>query len=62
MYDLKNDPEEITNLAGDSAYAAVRERLRKQLDQWMKENKDPFYSFTTTSLDRNEAKTILQKS
>jgi len=26
----------------------------------MKDHDDPFYSFTTTSLDKNEAKTILK--
>lgn len=62
LYDLRNDPEEITNLANDSKHANTKRKMRRQLDQWMKENKDPFYSFTTTPLDRGEAKTILKKS
>jgi arylsulfatase len=58
LYDMKNDPEEIVNLATDSTYTKTKRTLRKQLDQWMEENEDPFYSFTTTELDASEAKTI----
>ena len=60
LYDLINDPHEISNLAENSDYKAIKSRLRKQLDDWMEEHKDPFYSFTTTSLDRGEASTILK--
>jgi uncharacterized sulfatase len=34
LYDLENDPNETTNLAGDSDYRSVEDDLRKQLDQW----------------------------
>lgn len=62
LYDLNNDPGEITNLANHPAHAATRQLLRKQLDKWMTDNKDPFYTFSTTPLDHNEAKTILKES
>jgi choline-sulfatase len=62
LYDLENDPEEITNLADNPKYASTKKTLRRKLDQWMKENDDPFYAFTTTPLKRNEAKGILKKS
>jgi arylsulfatase A-like enzyme len=31
LYDLDNDPEELTNLAGESGSQAILSRLRKQL-------------------------------
>ncbi|MDT8391268.1 MAG: sulfatase [Lentisphaeria bacterium] len=37
MYDLKNDPYEMTNLALDPNYAGKRERLSLELDRLMKE-------------------------
>jgi arylsulfatase A-like enzyme len=45
LYDLKNDPGEITNLASDVGYKSVREGLRAELDAWMKANDDPFNSY-----------------
>jgi arylsulfatase A-like enzyme len=62
LYDLKQDPEEITNLAEDPKHEKTKQRLRRKLDQWIQENDDPFYSFTTTKLKRNEAKGILKRS
>jgi len=62
LYDLRNGPEEIENLADNPKGAKIKRRLRKQLDRWIEENEDPFYSFTTTKLDPGEAKTILGKS
>ncbi len=35
LYDVENDPYELTNLAGDPEYAAVRERLSAELDRWL---------------------------
>jgi len=58
LYDLNSDPEEIVNLADDSKHASRKRKLRRQLDRWIAENDDPFYSFETTSLDPGEAKTI----
>ena len=40
LYDLRNDPHEIHNLAGDPAYAETLARLRGRLDQWMEETGD----------------------
>ncbi len=62
LYHLKNDPEEIENLADDPKRAKTKRRLRKQLDQWIEAHEDPFYSFTTTQLDPGEAKTILKNN
>jgi len=48
LYDLQNDPHELVNLAGEAAHAARKKELRAQLDKWIAENDDPFYSFKTT--------------
>jgi len=37
LYDLDADPAELTNLAGDERYAAVREELRGRLLGWISE-------------------------
>jgi choline-sulfatase len=50
LYDLKNDPEEIVNLAGDAAYADVKADLRSTLDTWIRENEDAFYSYSVTEM------------
>ena len=50
LYDLTNDPEELTNLAADPARAKVRKELKAELDQWIRTHDDPFYSFKTVPL------------
>ncbi len=44
LYDLKNDPEEIVNLAGDAGYRSVQKELSGLLANWVSEHRDPFYS------------------
>ena len=41
LYDLRKDPHQINNVAGQPDYAAAQGRLRAQLDQWMNESADP---------------------
>lgn len=41
LYDLKKDPHQMVNLAKDPEYAAVRERMEKQLMRELEENADP---------------------
>ncbi|MEX2607975.1 MAG: hypothetical protein WD708_11580 [Kiritimatiellia bacterium] len=48
LYDLKNDPDELRNLAGDPAYAEVITDLGAKLDQWIQEHDDPFYTQSIT--------------
>ena len=60
LYHLAEDHEEITNLAKDPQWTATKHQLKEQLDQWMEDHGDPFYSFTTTKLDHGEARTILK--
>lgn len=40
LYDLKNDPYEIHNLAADPEHQAQLKTLRKRLDDWMKRTND----------------------
>ncbi len=40
LYDLRSDPWELKNLAGDSAQAARLTGMRRALDKWMKETGD----------------------
>ncbi len=51
LYDLKNDPLELVNLADDQGYVRQKKELADQLDNWIAENDDPFYSLVPT--DRN---------
>jgi len=50
LYDLKNDPEEIVNLANVPEFARQKANLRVKLDKWIKDNKDDFYSYEITEM------------
>ncbi len=41
LFDVFYDPEEMNNLAGDPAHAAVLNDLSARLNKWMRETKDP---------------------
>jgi len=49
LYDLRNDPDELNNLAADPAYATRKRELRGELEAWMKQWEDPFFTFRATS-------------
>lgn len=40
LYDIRSDPHELRNLAGDPAYADVLKRMRRALDHWQAETGD----------------------
>ena len=42
LFDLQNDPYEITNLASDAGYASVKQQLFDRLVQWRNETGDTF--------------------
>jgi N-sulfoglucosamine sulfohydrolase len=42
LYDLAADPDEVVNLAGDSAHAALLADLRTQLHDWRAATHDPW--------------------
>jgi len=41
LYDLRQDPSQMNNVAGQAGYVAGQERSRMTLDQWMKDTDDP---------------------
>jgi len=40
LYDLRNDPYELTNLAGDPKHQTTLLKLRKEMDRWLSEAND----------------------
>lgn len=51
LYDLANDPHELNNLADNPDFKATKADLKAKLDQWIKENDDPFESQQATRRD-----------
>ena len=49
LYDLKNDPHELANLAQDPKYARTKREMSQALDQWIKQNQDTFDSLRATT-------------
>jgi uncharacterized sulfatase len=41
LYDLARDPGQLENVAGDPKYGRTRERLRRRLEQRLRETEDP---------------------
>ena len=50
LYDLKADPSEQNNLAGDPGHGAIQEQLRQKLVAWMKETHDPLLNGPVRSI------------
>lgn len=48
LYNLKDDPNEIYNLAGDSKYKSKKQELKKKLREWMKSTHDYFNRIRVT--------------
>lgn len=44
LFDRENDPYEMDNLAGKSAFTVVQTSMENRLRQWMKDTNDPFDS------------------
>ena len=52
LYDLRNDPHQMKNVAADPAYAAVREQLSGRLLAVLKETGDPRVTGDGTTYDK----------
>ncbi|MCL5270562.1 MAG: pyruvate carboxylase subunit B [bacterium] len=51
FYDLREDPDELINRAGDGGYAAPLGELQAALRDWMRRNDDPFLTYYRTTRD-----------
>jgi arylsulfatase A-like enzyme len=53
LYDLKQDPYELKNLADDPAARGIREQMEKELAEWMERSQDSWdYTWDTPWNDR----------
>jgi arylsulfatase A-like enzyme len=52
LYDVRNDPDEVRNLAADPKYATTKRDLARRLETWMKETADPRAKGPTDFWDR----------
>ncbi|MCK4965679.1 sulfatase-like hydrolase/transferase, partial [bacterium] len=48
LYDLKNDPIEMHNLADKNEYKEKKKEMRAKLEKWMKKNFDYFHQLRST--------------
>ncbi|MBL8270676.1 MAG: hypothetical protein JNL55_30015, partial [Steroidobacter sp.] len=48
LYDLRNDPDELVNLAGEPRAAAVLAELRQQLFEFRRDTRDPWLAGQTS--------------
>ena len=51
LYDCRNDPDQVKNLAGDPKYAAIAKKLRKQLIAYLKKTDDPRFTAKPVKFD-----------
>jgi len=56
LYDLRDDPLEQRNLAGDPSYAQVLQELRGRVTEWMEETNDPLLEGPVPPTPEQEAR------
>ncbi len=54
LYDLKNDPYEMTNVVERAEYADAHKQMRAKLDDWMRKTKDPRFDHDDDRFDKYE--------
>jgi arylsulfatase A-like enzyme len=52
LYDLRRDPEQLENVAGQAPYRDVQRRLRGELDEWLRQTADPRATMDDDRWDR----------
>lgn len=52
LYDLRRDPQQLKNVAGDPEYSAAKRKLGQELVTWMRETGDPRASANGDPWDR----------
>jgi len=50
LYDLKNDPNQLRNLALEKRFNKQKNKLKAELEAWMKRTNDPRLSHPNTDL------------
>jgi N-sulfoglucosamine sulfohydrolase len=53
LYDLAKDPNELNNVAAAAAYAEVRQRMARDLEQYLRDTSDP--RITGTGVEKFDA-------
>jgi uncharacterized sulfatase len=59
LYDLQNDPHEMTNLAGNPRYVAAQERLSQRLQAVLQETGDPRVVGNGSTFDKPPYTTVV---
>jgi N-sulfoglucosamine sulfohydrolase len=62
LYDLRHDPAELHNLAGNEQYRQVQEELEMALDEHMKSTQDPFRNFRNELLMPEDVYAAVKRS
>jgi len=52
LYDLAKDPGQLCNVTGQSSYAEVQQRLRREVERWMSSSGDPRAGGETDVFDK----------
>ncbi|MDQ3651474.1 MAG: sulfatase [Acidobacteriota bacterium] len=52
LFNLRTDPAQLVNVAGEPRHAEAKKRLRAALDEWMKETADPRATSNDDRFDR----------
>jgi arylsulfatase A-like enzyme len=60
LYDVETDPHNINNLAGDSRYEDVLERMRREMQRWVRDHKDAGFLPEAMMIERANTRTIYE--
>lgn len=60
LYDLKNDPFELNNLATDENYQVKKEELKNAMHDWILETRDAGFLFEPEMMMRGAASTVYE--
>ncbi|MPN27894.1 hypothetical protein SDC9_175328 [bioreactor metagenome] len=54
LYSVKDDPNQLNNLAGVEEYSKIKRKLNRELAKWMRKQNDPGISVDTSSAYKNK--------
>jgi N-sulfoglucosamine sulfohydrolase len=60
LYDLKNDPKELNNLANDPALQEKKQELKKAMHNWIYETRDAGFLFEPEMMIRGSESTVYE--